>query len=269
MGDVRSIEVVRPPDGGTLPLIGHVPHAGTVIPSEVRAGLVLDDAGLEAEIVAMTDWHTDRLAVEPVLSAGGVAIVNRLSRLVVDPERLPEDPMLAHGMGAIYTRTSGGVPLRTAADPLLLERYFQPWARAVEGLVDDALQENPVCLILDVHSFPSRPLPYENAALRRPAICLGADDVHTPRGLVDELAAVCRTAGAEVAVNEPFAGAYVPLRHFGRDERVQAVMLEVNRGCYLDESTGAPSDGWADTAELVAHLVATAASHVATRSGVP
>jgi N-formylglutamate deformylase len=34
-------------------------------------------------------------------------------------------------------------------------------------------------------------------------------------------------------VNEPFAGAYIPLRHLGRDSRVTSVMVELRRDTYL------------------------------------
>ena len=40
-------------------------------------------------------------------------------------------------------------------------------------------------------------------------------------------------------MNQPFAGAYVPLRWFGKDSRVEAIMLEVRRDAYMDEATGA------------------------------
>lgn len=64
----------------------HVPHASTHVPDDVRAGIVLDDAGLAAELLASTDLHTDTLVAG--LDASRVRLhVNAHSRLVVDPER--------------------------------------------------------------------------------------------------------------------------------------------------------------------------------------
>ena len=266
-GATQAFDVHEPAGGPRLPLLVHVPHAGTAIPDDVRAGVVLDDAELSAEVLALTDWHTDQLAVEPALATGGVALANRMSRLVVDVERLPDhrEPMAAKGLAAVYTHTSAGAVLRRPSPALrraLLARYFHPWLDTAERLVADLLVEHQRCLVVDVHSFPARPLPYEDAARTRPDVCLGFEEPHVPAGLVDALEATCRDAGLTVARNEPFAGAYVPLSRHRRDARVRAVMLELNRGLYLDEATAAPGDGFAPTADLVAALIAQCAEWV-------
>ncbi len=46
--------------------------------------------------------------------------------------------------------------------------------------------------------------------------------------------------GLDALENEPFHGAYVPLRYYGRDVRVQSVMLEIRRDLYLHEGTPDP-----------------------------
>ncbi len=93
-------------------------------------------------------------------------------------------------------------------------------------------------LILDIPSYPREPLPYEQrAALQRPSICLGCDEFHTSDRLLD----AARTAFArvgEVLIDQPFIGTYVPSRFYGREPRVQSLMLEVRRDVYLDEATG-------------------------------
>ena len=40
----------------------------------------------------------------------------------------------------------------------------------------------------------------------------------------------------ETALNTPFAGTLVPLKHFGKEPRVHSVMLEIRRDQYMDES---------------------------------
>jgi N-formylglutamate deformylase len=45
--------------------------------------------------------------------------------------------------------------------------------------------------------------------------------------------------GWSVAVDRPFSGALVPTRFYRKDPRVRAIMVEVKRGLYMDEQSGA------------------------------
>jgi len=222
----------------------HVPHAATRVPSEVREQFVLTDEQLADEIRLMTDHLTDDLFAMP--EAMALTVRFPVSRVVVDPERFEADAdevMAGRGMGAVYRQTSRQTPLRR---PLidqeretLLERWYRPHHRALTAAVATALQANDACLIIDAHSFPSVPLPYErDQDSDRPDICIGVDEFHTPPALRDLAVALCREAGWTVEVNRPFAGALVPMAYFGKDSRVRAVMIEVNRRLYLDQRTG-------------------------------
>lgn len=227
-------------------IVGHVPHASPVIPPGERPGILLGEADLAAELLRLTDRHTDRL-YDWIRDLGGRLLVNGVSRLVVDPERFPDDaaePMAAVGQGAVYTRTSTGAPLRTpdAADrERLLARWYAPYHDALAALVAETLQAFGECLIVDGHSFASVPLPHEpDAAPDRPDVCLGTDPFHTPPGLVADLRTALEAEGFRVAVDRPFSGSLVPGRWYRVDARVRSVMLEVRRGTYMDEATGEP-----------------------------
>ena len=258
-----NFEVVTPPSEGSSPLLCHVPHSATAIPARWRAELVLDDEALRRERVAMTDHCTEDLFVPAAQRAGGVAFVNRVSRLVCDPERFEDDAreeMSRKGMGAVYTLTSSGEPLRApgysrAEREVVISELFRPYAEALERQVAMQLERFGRCLIIDAHSFPARALPYEDASRARPDLCLGTDGHHTPAPLQRALEQAAVAAGWEVAINEPFAGSYVPTRWFGRDTRVASVMLEVNRRLYLDERTGEPGPGFAETQSILDGLV--------------
>ena len=197
----------------------------------------------------MTDAHTDLLAERisaRVRSRRPSSFVNGVSRLVVDPERFPDEreAMAGVGMGAVYTRTSAGARLRTE-DPAecaeLIAAYFEPYGRALADLVEERIAATGRAVIVDVQSFPERPLPYELYPHdERPVICLGAEAPHTSSQLLD----AAREAFAplrSVAVNQPFRGTYVPLRHYGRDDRVESIMLEARRDAYL-HGDGTPDD---------------------------
>jgi len=240
----------------------HVPHGSRHVPAPVRAGILLDDAELAAELDRMTDAQTGTLAARAADAAARRPWIfeNLASRLVVDPERFPDEreEMRAVGMGAVYTRTALGTPLRRedpAEEQLLLDEYFHPYAQAMTELVEDRLAATGSAVILDVHSYPREPLPYElHADGPRPPISLGTDAFHTPSWLLDAARAAFEPCG-ETALNTPFAGCYVPLKHHGAQPAVSALMVEIRRDTYLTEPGGTPGAGLDSPAAALARLV--------------
>jgi N-formylglutamate amidohydrolase len=244
------------------PVLLHVPHAGTEIPSWTRPHLLLDDAALAAEVAALTDHGTDVMAAAAAERARvrPFVLVNKVSRFAVDPERFPDvrEEMAAVGMAAVYTHGTRGQRIR-ADDPAhrdgLLDAYYWPWARRVRAAVEERLAATGRAVLLDLHSYPSRALPYELHADRaRPHVCLGTDRVHTPPWLV----AAGRMAFADVgsiALDEPFAGTYVPLAHHRTDPRVLSLMLEIRRDAYMVEPAGPLTAGAEAVVAALARLV--------------
>jgi N-formylglutamate amidohydrolase len=211
----------------------HLPHASTDRPPSVRSELLPSDQDLSLEVVRMTDHLTDELVATALPGAQRV----RFRRLVVDPERFTNDadePMSRVGMSVIYERTSHRSLLRHPTAPsvrqLLLETYYVPHHAALEAAIATALKRHGCCAILDMHSFPLRPLPYElDQGLDRPDIYIGTDEFHTPRSLTDEIVRRFSAEGLSIAINRPFSGALVPMRCFRKDRRVTSIMVEVNR----------------------------------------
>ena len=227
----------------------HIPHASRRIPALVRPQFTIPQAALEEELLHMTDHATERLFAHPDLPA----VVFPVSRLVVDPERFAldaEEPMAAQGMGVIYTHGSAGTRIRRDLSPeeraSLLAAWYEPHHARLAALVDAALAGSAGgVLIVDCHSFASRPLPYEpDQRPDRPEICLGTDPYHTPAGLTDRAGAYFAGRGYHVAVNRPYGGTMVPAPHYRRDPRVHSIMIEVRRDLYADESTGLPHEGF-------------------------
>jgi N-formylglutamate amidohydrolase len=71
--------------------------------------------------------------------------------------------------------------------------------------------------MIDGHSFPTHALPYEDDQNpHRPDICIGTDKSHTTDRLRE-----------------------AAMRFYGKDPRVRAIMVEVRRGLYMDERSGA------------------------------
>ncbi|QGG97119.1 N-formylglutamate amidohydrolase [Actinomarinicola tropica] len=241
----------------------HVPHGGLRIPADVRSAIVLDDGQLEAELAAMTDRHTDHLAVSACerSATSTVVVANELSRLVVDPERFVDEreSMAEIGMGRVYLATSTLDVLRhpdPQRDADLVRRYFEPYETAVARAVDVVLDANGHATILDIHSYPRDPLPYErDHGAERPGICLGTDGVHTPRSLLDAAREVFDGVPGGVALDTPFAGTYVPGDHYGTNTAVRSLMVEIRRDLYMDETTLELHGGADDVTARLAALI--------------
>ena len=228
----------------TSSVVIHVPHSSTEIPEHLRSQFLLSDEALDRERTAMTDHHTLDLFGREFRHCRVVPFP--VSRLVVDPERFLDDEkesMARIGMGVVYTRTSDGRVLRhppTAEQrDQLIADYYMPHHQRLTEAVDAALAARGRCLIIDGHSFPSRPLPYEtDQDPGRPHICLGTDRFHTPDALRQLAEAIFQRDGFTVAIDRPFSGTMVPDKHFGKTANVCSLMIEINRGLYVDEETG-------------------------------
>ena len=226
-------------------VVFHVPHDSGHIPDPIRNHFLLDDDQLAQELRLMTDHFTLKIFCENTNPQNIVRA--SVSRLVVDVERfLPDEaePMSAKGMGAIYTQTSDGRPLRRELSlserQMLLETYYVPHHQRLEQLVDEKMTKFGRCLVIDCHSFPSVPLRYEGArdGAMRPDICIGTDPFHSPSQLASNLVGHFSNSAFTVALNVPFSGALVPMSRYRKDLRVQAIMVELNRKLYMDETTG-------------------------------
>ena len=226
----------------------HIPHASRSIPDDVRKTLLLSDSELEHELLLMTDHFTDRLfGCAPQI---GVSIVYQVSRLVVDPERFDNDsdePMASVGLGVIYVRTSGNRVLRNAPSRRerdhLIRTHYEPHYSRLSEAVARALGVHGHCLIVDCHSFPSKPLPYESdQSLPRPDICIGTDAFHTPKWLMEVAVSQCRRDGFRTAVDRPFSGTMVPRPYYMQSKAVRSIMIEINRSLYMDEMSGTPGE---------------------------
>ncbi|NRQ50415.1 N-formylglutamate amidohydrolase [Aeromicrobium sp. YC3-14] len=243
-------------------VIIHVPHSSREIPDDVRSDIVLDDEALEHELDAMTDAFTDVIAEHAAAASGKRPwlFVNEQSRLVVDPERFPDESeeMNAVGMGVVYTRTSTGEPLRETDaydEDGLISRYFEPYAAAFADLVDERLAAIGSVTILDLHSFPLNALPYElHGDGTRPQICLGTDAFHTSKILLAE--ALHAFSGFERATDSPFSGCYVPLVHYGKSSLVNALMVELRRDLYMDEHFQLVEPATTPIVEAIVKLIA-------------
>lgn len=216
------------------PILIHVPHAATLIPSDEWQYFVTDN--LKKEVICMTDHYCDDL-----FSCNHEMIRFPVSRLICDVERFRDDSlesMAAKGMGVVYTHGLDGKRIKEVPDyhkEEILTSYYDCHHKRLEAEVQRRLDTFNRCLIIDGHSFYESPLPYEyNQKIDRPDICIGTDIYHTPKELEAKLCKAFMEKGYSVALNTPFAGSLVPLKYYEKDKRVFSIMIEINRRLYID-----------------------------------
>lgn len=240
-------------------MILHIPHSSRWIPEQLRGQFVLSDEELELELLLMTDAYTDELFSLP----GATVVRAAVSRLVVDVERFEDDekePMSKVGMGKVTARTSSGLPLKRPLSGQeiqgLVDAYYRPHHQALESAVEEELQRKGRALIVDCHSFPSRPLPCDQDQREpRPDACIGTDEHHTPEAISRFLAEKLESQGLAVRINQPYSGTIVPMKYYGREPRVRSVMIELNRSLYMDEATGEKAAGFPRIAEITRSIL--------------
>lgn len=225
------------------PLVLHIPHASRTIPQDVRSLLLPDGDTIGRELLLLTDAWTDEIVAE--FDPEAERVLFPVSRLVVDPEQFPHDadePMAAHGMGAVYTKLSSGERLRAnnkAERRRPLETYYRPHHARLESAVGEALTQFGRCLIVDVHSFSSMPLPHEpDQTVPRPEVCIGFDRFHSPFREAEEIRRICEAKQFSAGSIDPSGGASCLQRYWSADARVRSFMLEIRRDLYMDEATG-------------------------------
>jgi N-formylglutamate amidohydrolase len=241
-----SAPTLRAFDTPALPdwVLFHVPHDSTFVPPSERSKLLLNEEELKSELLHMTDHWTFDLFTRGVPEER--ILRSPISRLIVDVERFEEDSleiMASRGMGVVYERTSDGLQLRprptVAEREKLMNNWYFPHHHRLTEAVQRSLDSHGQALLIDAHSFPSQPLPCDwDQQPDRPDICIGTDEFHTPPQLTDALVDAFGNTGWTVKLNSPFAGALVPMRNYRKERNLAAVMIEVNRALYVDESTG-------------------------------
>lgn len=243
----------------------HIPHSSVYIPEECRKLFCLNEKQLREELLMMTDSYTNELFGAQMIPKEN-QIIFPYSRLVCDVERFRDDKlemMAARGMGVCYTATSQLTVLKRAPESHRKEmlRLYDQHHLALTAAADRALQQFGCGLLIDCHSFASKALPYEmlpnTADKNRPDICIGTDmDFHTPAWLRDELVNAFTIRGYSVAIDYPFSGTLVPMKHYHQDNRLLSAMIEVNRGIYMDERTGERKESFHQLQKHISEIMA-------------
>ena len=144
-----------------MSFIFHIPHSSFDIPEKYLSDFRLSIEELELEKIKMTDSYTDELFIDCVTN-NDEQIIFPVSRLLVDVERFSEDdkePMAEIGMGMLYHSCHDLSELRSsnAFGEELKKTYYDQHHKAFTDLVDKQLKSAEEALIIDCHSFPTKP----------------------------------------------------------------------------------------------------------------
>jgi N-formylglutamate deformylase len=225
---------------GTSPLLVSVPHAGTLIPSEMRS--MFTSKALE---VADTDWHLDVL-YDYVKAQGASLLVPTLSRYVIDLNRPPDGAAMypgANNTGLCPVTDFEGLSIYQpgcAPDEQQVlqrrERYWQPYHESLASELARIKALHGYAVLFDGHSIQSQ-LPWLFDG-KLPDLNMGtANGTSCAANLREAIAQLL--AGQQQfthVMDGRFKGGYIT-RQYGRpSEGIHAVQLEMCWSTYMQES---------------------------------
>jgi N-formylglutamate amidohydrolase len=262
------------PETTLSPLVISFPHVGLAW-SEDLGAVPPVDLGRNADYAVETMYRE-------AIAEGGARIEAVYSRLIVDlnraaddispqivpdhpaprPRQRPGSPALvgAHGdadplrpgRGVVWVKALGDVwlftpPLPYAAFKDRIDRFHEPYYRAIEILLERRRRRFGYAVLLDAHSMPCSVgidlvlgtlagTSCAKAIERRALVALGSDLQGQPSHGRPSHSRHSH-APLRVRLNEPYHGGEL-VRRFGRPaEGLHALQLEVSRGLYMDEQS--------------------------------
>ena len=223
------------------PFVINIPHASIFIGVDFKKEFLLSAPSIDKFAKKMADLYADELFSGLYKKTG--ALIAKLSRVIVDMERFwnnKDEPMAKVGMGALYEKNGQGKIVRQISklSRSRCRRIYLEYNHSLNSLVDECLKQLGFCLIIDCHTYPSKPRQYDlDKNGKRPEICLGSDKFHTPRLLVNIFKQAFLKGKFSVAENTPFKGTIVPMSYLNKNRNVFSIMIEVNRKLYMNERT--------------------------------
>lgn len=253
----------RDPVGEPAPILFESAHSGTVHPPDF--GTIAEDRVLRRGEDILVDQLFARAPEH-----GITLLAAEVSRVYIDPNRARDDidpdllaepwpgplaPSVAsrRGVGLIWTRAGPGLPLydrklSVAEVEARIARYWEPYHVAIAERLAAMREEAGAAYHLSCHSMWSRgPDNAPDPGAERPDFVLGDRDGTTCEpAFTRAVAQALEEMGYSVAVNHPFRGAELVVRHGDPARGVHSLQIEINRGLYIDEATLAPHAGFTE-----------------------
>jgi N-formylglutamate amidohydrolase len=259
---VFTIEGDDPP---RLPLVFTSPHSGCDYQESFLARARLDLLTLRQS----EDAFVDQLFAG-VPARGAVLLKATFPRVFVDPNREPYEldsamfrvplPEYVNTTSARVAAGLGTVPRIVATGDEIygdklefgevahrIERFYFPFHRALERILERTFSRFGCYLLIDCHSMPSVAAAFEADAgsWRADFVlgdCFGTACAPQVTNRVEDL---LRGLGYSVRRNVPYAGGHIT-RFYSRPALGRhTLQIEINRGLYMDERQVRPNGGFA------------------------
>lgn len=224
---------------GETPVLLSIPHVGTVIPSDIEAGMT-GTALAQPD----ADRHLDRLYhFAPALGIGFLRPV--LSRYVVDLNRDPAGaasypeisntelcPLTSFDFQPLY---QPGCEPDAAEVERRVGAFWRPYHEQLEAELQSLRDRFGVAVLLDAHSVRRQVPRFFDGAL--PDFNLGTGDgTSAAPALVSRLMNVLSANGRYSSVlNGSFNGGFITRRYGRPKENIHAIQLELAQSIYMDE----------------------------------
>ena len=216
-------------------IILHIPHSSDNFDFAGQDRYV---EGWRRQAEPLIDWYTDELFNPAISDERVIPVIFDTCRTLVDVERMCQDPLENKGLGiTAYTllQTDGElykVRGSQEEDIRYMKKYLDHQHKLAHLLVD-----HPNSLLIDCHSFSSRPTILQPDVSRNQDvdICIGfnEDDTKPNDAVLALIANHFTDKGYKVSFNVPFSNS----KTVETPARYTSIMIEINKAIYMDEDT--------------------------------
>jgi N-formylglutamate deformylase len=273
--EIRSQEThayrILAPDAWCSSVIFASPHSGRAYEDGFLAETILDPLTLRSSEDAYVDQLIGDVAPWgcPFICAQAPRAYVDLNRAVdeIDPAVIEgaikrgSNPRIASGLGVIPRVVAHGRFIYRGKLPLAeaqrrIDKLWRPYHDAMAALIRAGTERFGQAILLDLHSMPHEAVASFSKSHQPAEIVVGDRYGASADPDITQFVVACfQRAGFRVALNAPFAGAYI-LQTYGKPNRRQhALQIEIDRSLYLDAKTLRPSDGFAQTQTKLRHAL--------------
>ncbi len=265
--EIRSKETrayrILAPDDWCSSVIFASPHSGRAYEDAFLAETILDPVTLRSS----EDAYVDQL-IGDVAPWGCPVICAQAPRAYVDLNRAADEldpavvegvtqrginPRIASGLGVIPRVVAHGRCIYRGKLPLAeaqrrIETFWQPYHDAVDAWMRASVDRFGRAILIDLHSMPHEAVASFSKSHQPAEIVVGDRFGASADPEMTQFVVACfEKAGFRVALNTPFAGAYI-LQQYGKpNQQHHALQIEIDRKLYLNPKTLQPSTDFAQT----------------------